>query len=245
MMTAVAGCRKSSPVERVFEMFAEVKSDSIVDLDKFYSRFSEDDLKYKLTDEDRRVLTDSLSREISGDYKEYAREMLGTDTIPAGMMSASLADDLDLLKSQIGDCQTFGEFLLVASDLNGIDTWKHKADFLPSYSEQEVVDQYIRFCNDEMTEAEDITAWPLAKCHRSFHRAAFDNMAISDASRKRIVDAVSQSTVKQLNQQKAVMGNSTELVSEAELRQQIEEAYKPCKRFRDLPMLWFLEEAPL
>lgn len=241
IMSTVAGCRKSSPVDRLIEVFAEVRSDSVVDYGKYYSRFSEDDMKYKLTDNDRRVLVDSLGRMISEDYKEYALEMLGTDTIPAGMMSASLADDLDLLKWQIGDCRTFGEFMLVVSDMKGVDTWRHRADFLPSYSEREVVDQYIMFCKDEEEAVGDHAGWPLAKCHRSFHRAAFDNIAISDASRKKIVDAVSQSAVKQLNQIKAEMGNSMEFASEAELRQQIEDVYKPCKKFRDLPNLWFLE----
>ncbi|MGM9853165.1 MAG: hypothetical protein ACI30N_04265 [Muribaculaceae bacterium] len=246
LIAAAAACRKSSPVDRLLDDVSRLSADSVVDYSKLQGRYDDSDLKYKLTDDDRHRLIDSLGQWLIESYKEYVQELrkeCGTDSIPTGLIKAHLADDLDKIVKQVNACQTFGELRLVVSDMNGTDTWKLKADFLPKLSEEEVVEQYIQFYHDEWNvEKLDGDSWPLAKCHRAFHNAVLDNISISEPSRRKIINEVSKSELKKLNKQKAEMGDLVEFVSESELRQQVENEFKNCKKFKDLPGLWFLEE---
>lgn len=243
MAVAAVGCQKSTPVDRLLEDISKMDENSAICFSEIRSKYDVSDAKYKLTDSDRHRLIEACGQIIIDEQKKFLHELRkdsDTDSIPTKLVKAELAHYPDVLVKQVNDCHTFGEFLLVTSDLLGINTWTQadQIDFLPDSPESVVVDNYIQFYQDEA--AADGPNWPLAKCHRAFHRAVIENIAISESSIRKITNEITQFELKQLNKQKAEMGDLMKFMSESEMRQCVEAQFINCKNFKDLPNLWFL-----
>lgn len=181
--------------------------------------FTENDLGYKLTSTDKKRLEQAVSH-----------------------MSDNPRAKTPATVREIDDCRTFGEFLFLMLDLEGFSSWNHDARFLPPHSEQETVDGYIAYYKDFVEDKD----WTKARLHRTFHKAYRDNITISEASKRRIVKELSDYETKQLNIRIAEYRSSgfpTEWLSTPEeIRSEIEQEYKDCHTFRDLPCMWFLPE---
>lgn len=233
----ITACKNtSSPVDRLFESTTDLSAS--LNFESQVDKFSDSDFKYVLTEQDKHRLIDSLGQYIINEYKEYAKEFEGEtdpDSIVARRLKYELNRDLSLLVSQINDCQTFGEFLIVINELDGGSLWGWNAEFLPSLSEQEVVDQYIAFYRDNKT-------WPLARCHRAFHKAVYNNIPLSQASRDRIVDSLSNYAINNQHEMKTGSADPTQYISDQECRQNIASYFEKCRNFKDLPQLWFIED---
>ena len=241
IITACSG-NTSSPVDRLFESGNDLSANG--NFKSLADKFSKNDLNYVLTEHDKHRLIDSLGQDIINEYKAFAKEFEGDpdpDSIVSKELKSCLNSDLSLLAREISDCQTFGEFLIVINDLNGGSVWGINAGFLPSLSEQEVVDQYIAFYID-YSDIQDDKTWPIARCHRAFHQAIYNNIPLSQASRERITDSLSNFAIKNLHAVKAESPDSTGFISDQDCRQNIASDIENCRNFKDLPLLWFIEE---
>lgn len=211
-------CTRTSPVDRMLDIVGE--DHEYGDIPALCEdNFTENDLGYKLTSTDKKRLVQFVSHMSDNPWAKS----------PA-------------IVREVNDCRTFGEFLFLMLDLEGFSSWNHDAGFLNPHSEKETVDSYIAFYKDFVDDKD----WTKARLHRTFHKAYRDNITISEASKRRIVKELSDYETNRLKIQISEYrsaGFPTEWFSSPEeIKSEIEEEYKDCHTFRDLPCMWFLPE---
>ena len=74
------------------------------------------------------------------------------------------------------------------------------------------------------------------------NKAIYNNIPLSQASRERITDSLSNFAIKNLHAVKAEIPDFTDFISDQDCRQNIASDIENCRNFKDLPLLWFIEE---